>query len=205
MCCFDRLSRQLEADIGPDPSGKHGPKRLMSKIYLWAGICALTFAFATPALAKTQPAHVGGLTCDIGPRVGTVSERVRCVFRLNATGHQYHYTGRIARQGVDVGVTGAGRLFWVVFAPTSHIDPGVLRGRYVGASDDASLVLGLGANVLVGGSNRRISLQPLSVEGQVGINLAVGVAGMTLRQRAKLGGLRSDRLFGQLAGVAKSK
>jgi hypothetical protein len=68
-----------------------------------------------------------------------------------------------------------------VFAPTSHIGPGALRGNYVGASGTASLGLGLGANALVGGSHRTISLQPLSVEGQVGINLALGVAGLRLR------------------------
>ena len=100
-------------------------------------------------------------------------------FRSNATGDQHHYSGRIARQDVDVGVVGEGRLFWAVFAPTSHMDPGALRGRYVGASDNVSQSLGLGANVLVGRSNRRISLLP--VDGRVGINSAAGVAGITLR------------------------
>jgi hypothetical protein len=99
----------------------------------------------------------------------------------NATGQTYQYTGTITRLGLDVGVTGGGRLFWGVFAQTSHIGPGTLRGNYVGASGNASLGFGLGANVLVGGSNRTISLQPLSVEGQVGVNLAVGVAGLRLR------------------------
>lgn len=86
----------------------------------------------------------------------------------------------MTRLGLDVGISGGGRLFWGVFAPTSHIGPGALRGRYVGASGSASLGLGLGANVLVGGSHRTISLQPLSVEGQLGVNLALGVAGLTL-------------------------
>ena len=81
----------------------------------------------------------------------------------------------------DIGVTGQETLFWGVFAPTLQIGQGALRGRYVSASDNASLALGLGPNALVGGSNRRISLQPLSVEGQSGINLALKVAGMTLR------------------------
>jgi len=156
-------------------------ERLMSKIYLWAGTCVLFFAFVTPAFPEMQPARVGELACDIGPRIGTVSERVSCVFRPDATRRQYYHTGRIARSGVDVGVTGGGRLVWEVFAPTSHVDPGVLRGRYVGASDDTSPVLGLGVNALVGGSNRRIVLRPMSVEDEVGVNLAAGVAGMTLR------------------------
>jgi hypothetical protein len=80
----------------------------------------------------------------------------------------------------DVGVTGGGRLFWGVFAPTSYIGSGTLRGNYVGASGNASQGLGLGANVLVGGSNHTISLQPLPVEGHVGINLALGVTGLRL-------------------------
>lgn len=136
----------------------------MSKFYLWPGVYALTFAFVASAFAQAQPAGVGGLTCDIGPRVGAVSEQVRCVFRSNATGYQYDFAGRIARQGADVDLTDREKLFRVVFAPTSHIDSRALRGRYVSAREHASPVLGLGANVLVGGSNRRI-LQPLSVEG----------------------------------------
>ena len=105
---------------------------------------------------------------------------MNCVFRSEITGRQYHYRGRITRVGVDVGITRGGRLFWGVFAPTSNIGPATLRGTYVGAGGNASFGLGLGANVLVGGSHRTISLQPLSVEGQVGINLALGVAGLTL-------------------------
>jgi hypothetical protein len=89
--------------------------------------------------------------------------------------------GTIGRIGLDLGVTAGGRLLWAVFAPTSHVGRGTLRGTYVGASGNASFGLGLGANVLIGGSNRTISLQPLSVEGQIGINLAAGVARLTLR------------------------
>lgn len=148
------------------------------------GVCLLTIGLCGPAFAQVQPVRVGGLTCETGPRVGLLvgsRQRMSCVFRSNATGRQYHYTGRITRLGLDVGVTGGGRLFWGVFAPTSHIGPGTLRGNYVGASGNASFGLGLGANVLVGGSNRTISLQPLSIEGQFGVNLALGIAGLSLR------------------------
>jgi hypothetical protein len=104
----------------------------------------------------------------------------RCVFRSNATGRHYSYAGAISRIRLDVAVTG-GRLFWGVFAATSHVGYGVLRGSYVGASGNVSFGLGLGANVLVGGSDRTIFLQPLSIEGQDGANLALGVARLTLR------------------------
>jgi len=155
----------------------------MSKSYLRVIMCALALAFVQPAFAQGQPVRVGGLTCDTGPRVGLLigsKQRMNCVFLSSATGRQYHYRGRITRLGLDVGITGGGRLFWGVFAPTSHIGPGALRGTYVGASGNASLGVGFGANVLVGGSNRTISLQPLSIEGQLGINLALGVAGLRL-------------------------
>ncbi|WP_275173375.1 DUF992 domain-containing protein [Bradyrhizobium sp. CSS354] len=140
------------------------------------------FEFATPAHAQRQPVRVGGLTCETRPRVGLLigsRQRMNCVFRADA-GQLYRYRGRITRLGLDVGVTGAGRLFWRVFAPTSHIGPGALQGTFVGAGGNASLGIGLGANVLIGGSNRTISLQPLSVEGVFGINLALGVAGLRL-------------------------
>ncbi|MET4802242.1 hypothetical protein ABIA96_004832 [Bradyrhizobium sp. LB11.1] len=158
-------------------------KRPMSKICLSFISCCMV-ALAGPAFAQAQPVRVGGLTCDTGPRVGLVlgsRQNLRCVFRSNATGRHYDYSGTMSRLGLDVGVTGGGRLFWGVFAPTSHVGRGTLRGTYVGASGNASLGIGLGANVLVGGSHRTISLQPLSVEGQVGVNLALGVARLTLR------------------------
>ena len=156
----------------------------MSKICRVAVLCASMVVLAGPALAQVQPVRVGGLTCDAAPRVGLVvgsRQSLRCVFRSNATGRQYPYTGTISRLGLDVGITGGGRLFWGVFAPTSHVGHGALRGTFVGASGNASFGVGLGANVLVGGSHRTISLQPLSVEGQIGVNLALGVARLTLR------------------------
>jgi hypothetical protein len=147
----------------------------MSKIFRLALLCASMVAFAGSAFAQAQPVRVGGLTCEAAPRVG-----FRCVFRSNATGQYYSYAGAISRIRLDVGVTG-GQLFWGVFAPTAHVEYGALRGTYVGASGNVSFGLGLGANVLVGGSDRTISLQPLSVEGQDGVNLALGVARLTLR------------------------
>jgi len=106
---------------------------------------------------------------------------MRCVFVANATGQQYVYRGTIRRIGVDIGVTRGGTLFWAVFARNSQIGQGTLRGNYVGASGNVAIGLGLGAKVLIGGSRRTITLQPLSVEGQIGLNLALGVANLTLR------------------------
>lgn len=156
----------------------------MSRIYFSGLVAAFAIAFAMPAFAQTQSVRVGGLTCDTGPRVGLVlgsRQNMRCVFHPSATGAQYSYRGKIRRIGVDLGVTRGGTLFWAVFAPNSHIGRATLRGNYVGASGNVAVGLGLGANLLIGGSRRTISLQPLSVEGQIGINLAVTVASLSLR------------------------
>jgi hypothetical protein len=155
----------------------------MSKILVSSLLSAFTIAFAVPAFARAQPVRVGGLTCDSGPRAGLVlgsRQDLRCVFRSSATGAQYTYRGKIRRIGLDLGVTRGGTLFWAVFARNAHIGRGTLRGNYVGASGNVALGVGLGANVLIGGAHRTISLQPLSVEGQIGISLAVAVASLSL-------------------------
>ena len=157
----------------------------MSSIRLRAIVCAFLAVPFGSATAQTRPPfRVGGLTCSTGPRVGLVlgsRQDMRCVFVASATGQQYVYTGTIRRLGLDVGVTRGGTLFWAVFARNSQIGRGTLRGNYVGASGNVAVGLGLGAKVLVGGSRRTITLQPLSVEGQIGLNLALGVANLTLR------------------------
>jgi hypothetical protein len=148
-----------------------------------ACVTILTLVGSVSAQAR-QPLRVGGLTCSTGPRVGLVlgsRQDMRCVFSASGTGRQYTYTGTIRRIGLDVGVTRGGTLFWAVFARNSQIGRGTLRGNYVGVSGNVAVGLGLGAKVLVGGSRRTITLQPLSVEGQIGINLALGVASLRLR------------------------
>ena len=96
-------------------------------------------------------------------------------------GQQYAYAGKIRRIGLDVGITRGGRLYWAVFAPTTHVGRSTLRGSYRGASGSVALGLGLGAKVLIGGRHRTVSLQPLSVERQIGINLALGVTNLSLQ------------------------
>jgi hypothetical protein len=157
----------------------------MYSIRVLAIVCTyLAVPFGSATAQMQPPFRVGGLTCSTGPRVGLVlgsRQDMRCVFAASATGQQYVYTGTIRRLGLDVGVTRGGTLFWAVFARNSQIGRGTLRGNYVGASGNVAVGLGLGAKVLVGGSRRTITLQPLSVEGQIGLNLALGVANLTLR------------------------
>ena len=156
----------------------------MSTPRIWTIVWVCSLVFLAPATAAArEPFRVGTLTCDTSARVGLVlgsRQDMRCVFRTS-DGRQYTYTGLIRRLGLDIGVTRGGTLFWRVFARNSQIGRGTLRGSYVGASGNVALGLGLGAKVLVGGSRRSIVLQPLSVEGQIGVNLALGVARLTLR------------------------
>ena len=72
-------------------------------------------------------------------------------------------------------------MVWLVKARGTRLPPRALTGLYVGASGDIALGIGFGANALIGGSHRSITLQPLSVSGQIGVNLALGVAGLRLR------------------------
>jgi hypothetical protein len=158
------------------------PRRVLS---LATCLAALSLAFAATT-ANAQPARVkaGVLTCAISPSVGLIvaSQRaIDCRYAPSARGRAERYVGAITRVGLDVGVTAGGRMIWAVYAPTTWPwRRGALAGSYGGASGEVSLVAGLGANVLVGGSDRTIALQPLSVQGQVGVNLAVGVANLTL-------------------------
>jgi hypothetical protein len=104
---------------------------------------------------------------------------VRCTFSHD--GHDVaRYRGHIDKFGVDVGYQSAGVLVWGVFSPTQGVRPGSLDGHYGGVTAGATVGVGAGANVLVGGSDRSISLQPLSVEGMTGLNLAAGIGEVTL-------------------------
>jgi hypothetical protein len=90
------------------------------------------------------------------------------------------YVGVMGTIGLDIGITAGGVLAWGVLAPTAGPMRGKLAGTYVGASGAVGVGVGVGANLLFGGSNRSIALQPLSVEGSVGINLSLGVSSLTL-------------------------
>ena len=107
------------------------------------------------------------------------SKDLHCTYRGN--GHREHYTGSISKFGVDIGYTEGGVLVWGVFAPTSDMRQGALEGNYVGASAQANVGIGVGANALIGGLDKSISLQPLSVEGSKGLNVAAGIGSISLK------------------------
>jgi hypothetical protein len=151
-----------------------------------------TFAFVvTTFLGLSAPAsaqervEAGMLTCDVSAGIGmiiTSKKDVTCLFipSPNLPAPQEVYIGSILKFGLDLGATGGGQMAWAVYAPTTRRF-GALAGSYVGATAEATIIAGLGANVLVGGSDRTITLQPVSVQGQVGLNFAIGVAELQLR------------------------
>jgi hypothetical protein len=102
-----------------------------------------------------------------------------CVYKSHK-GKKAVYTGSITQIGIDIGVTSKSYITWAVFAP-GDLDRGALEGSYGGASAEATVGVGLGANVLVGGLKDSIALQPISVQGQEGLNVAAGVTGLKLR------------------------
>jgi hypothetical protein len=130
-----------------------------------------------------QRVQVGVLECRGGSSVGFIVGSVTnlgCVLRVNGAPDD-SYVATIRKVGLDIGITQESALAWAVYAPVARLGPGDLSGNYVGAQGSASIGVGLGGNVLVGGSANSIALQPLSVQGQVGINLALGVEGLELR------------------------
>jgi hypothetical protein len=145
------------------------------------GAAALTTAAIAPVDAQPRRVQVGTLACSISAGVGMVvgSQRnVACNFQPDG-GPPEAYTGTMTRIGVDVGFTTGGAMVWGVFTDTSRYT-GMLTGTYAGATAEATLAAGLGANVLIGGSNHSVALQPLSVQGQVGLNIAAGVGALDL-------------------------
>jgi Protein of unknown function (DUF992) len=125
----------------------------------------------------------GVLWCQISPSLGLIVgsfQSMSCRFTPDNGGPPENYTGSINRIGLDLGITAGRQLAWAVYAPTRGLSPGGLAGAYVGASGDASIGVGVGANFLLGGSNNTVALQPFSVEGQIGISLALGIASLQL-------------------------
>jgi hypothetical protein len=141
-----------------------------------------TAAFASTASA--QNIRAGTLTCEgkgsIGLLIGS-REALRCTYEPARGGPKRAFAGTISSVGISLGFTGPSILVWGVLASSSEIPSDMLTGRFVGVSADASLGIGAGAQVLVGGTARSVVLQPLSLRGQVGINIAAGVTGLTLR------------------------
>lgn len=159
------------------------------KYLLVAAAAAAVLATAPVANSQTKGMELGMLDCKVEGGAGFIigsTKDVLCTYTpadKNLAPETYH--GTISKIGLDIGVTGETVIRWAVFGPNANIyAPGGLAGDYVGASAEASAAIGVGANALVGGSNRTFSLQPVSVQAQTGVNVAVGVTEFKLRTAA---------------------
>lgn len=140
-------------------------------------------ALPIPASAQANRTKVGTLSCDISGGIGliiTSKKELTCMFTPSQPGPKEVYVGSITKFGLDLGATAGGEMVWAVYAPSTR-KFGALAGNYGGATAEATVGAGLGANVLVGGSDRTVALQPVSVQGQAGLNVAAGVADLRLR------------------------
>jgi hypothetical protein len=149
-----------------------------------AAVAAAALTFAGTANAGPSGIRVGTLACHVSSGWGYIigsSRHVSCDFHPSGMPEGEHYVGRMSKLGVDIGYTGGGEMVWEVLAPSSDVDPGALQGDYAGATASATVGIGVGAHVLVGGFDKSIALQPVSVEGNSGLNVAAGVGQLSLR------------------------
>jgi uncharacterized protein DUF992 len=163
---------------------KHQGDIFMQKLTILGAVTASVLA-AGVSVAQIPAEHVqaGTLTCDISGGIGFIigsQKALNCSFVPALPGPPEFYSGVITKLGIDLGGTRGGVMTWGVYAPTTR-GVGFLAGTYAGASAEATLGAGVGANLLVGGSNRTVELQPLSVQEQTGVNIAAGVAEIELR------------------------
>jgi hypothetical protein len=154
----------------------------MNKLFACAAIVG-ALGLTAPAQARDESGgvKVGTLSCNEHGGWGLIvgsSHAVRCTFSNGSRVERYE--GSLSRIGVDLGYQRSGVLVWAVIAPHDHPAHGALAGHYGGVTAGATVGIGLGAHALVGGSGRSIALQPVSVEGTTGLNVAAGVGGMTL-------------------------
>ncbi len=157
----------------------------MRRSSILAGVAVTMLAsFATGhAQQPMQRVQVGVLECRGGASIGFIVGSVTnlgCVLRVDGMPED-RYVATIRKVGLDLGITQESGLAWGVFAPTAQLGPGDLSGNYVGAQGSAAFGVGAGGNVLVGGSANSIALQPLSLQGQVGMSVAAGLESLELR------------------------
>ena len=153
-------------------------------VALLSAAAALTALATSTAPAQTN-VQAGTLTCDVSAGIGMILTRkqtMTCSFVGINGGPPDLYTGRVDQFGIAIGATTPQIKVpcWGVVAPTSGVPHGALAGTYVGVGAQATAGAGLGANALIGGTGRAFALQPLSIQGQTGINIAAGITTVTL-------------------------
>ena len=144
-------------------------------------------AGSTPAASsdsgQKMTVRTGYLTCHVASGWGFIfgsSRKLRCAYARQPNYTEY-YDGSITDFGADIGYLQSGVILWAVAAPTTDLGRGALAGHYGGATASAAIGVGAGANVLVGGFKHSIALQPVSIEGENGLNVAAGIAELSLK------------------------
>ena len=158
----------------------------MRRILILAG--AVIAMLSTPVAGASAQApmtrvQIGILECRGGASIGFIVGSVTnlgCVLRADGMPED-RYIATIRKVGLDLGITAETALAWGVYAPVARLGPGDLAGNYAGAQGSATLGVGVGGNVLVGGSANSIALQPLSLQGQIGLSVAAGLESLELR------------------------
>ena len=160
---------------------------MLRKFQAASGAAAVAALLAVANPAAAAGVKVGVLSCHVSSGWGFIfgsSKDLHCNFSPSARGYGERYVGSVSKFGVDVGYTSGGVLVWDVIAPTSSVRRGALAGSYAGVTGSATVGVGAGANILVGGFNRSITLQPVSIEGNTGLNVAAGIGEITLHFEA---------------------
>jgi hypothetical protein len=147
-------------------------------------VLAMMFIMPASAQAPGPWTQAGMLTCKLNPSIGFIiagHQSMECRYVPNTPDPPQAYEGALNMVGLNIGISAGGVLGWAVLAPTKGIPAGALAGEYVGASGDLGIGVGVGANVLIGGSARTFALQPVSLEGSVAVDVALGVSALKLR------------------------
>jgi hypothetical protein len=148
---------------------------LAAAVMIAIGLCTP----AAHAEERKMTVRAGYLTCHVASGWGFIfgsSRTVKCAYTRDK-----NYTGSISKFGTDIGYLSSAVMLWAVVAPTTNLGEGALAGNYGGATASVALGVGAGANALVGGFKKSIALQPLSIEGQNGLNVAAGIASLSLK------------------------
>jgi hypothetical protein len=146
------------------------------------GIAIAALMAPLAAADAMAPVRAGILECRGGQNIGFVVGSVtslECVFRSEGRRPE-PYLATVRRIGVDLGFTEQTKFTWAVSAPNSRLGLGDLAGSYGGVGANASVGVGGGGNFLVGGPANAYALQPISLQGQTGLNVAAGIAGLEL-------------------------
>src|SRR3981081_4286631 len=147
------------------------------------GIAIVALVAPIAGANALPPVRAGILQCQGGQNVGFVVGSVtslECVFQSEG-GRPEPYIATVRRYGLDIGFTETTKCSWSVNAPTGRVGRGDLAGNYGGVGANASVGVGGGGNFLVGGPADSYALQPLSVQGQTGLNVAAGIADIELQ------------------------